>query len=133
MKYLYLILFLFLCSCHKKIIKAENNYEGEWGAYCDCLCLFDIDSNSHLIYRKNCSVERDDKIEGTARLDKDEIHVGLHSFKIINPPSKIDYSLGQDTIYFYSFSTSNPKMANWQMTLKLPKSRGSHEIKFYKE
>ena len=134
MKYIYPIILFLLCSCNKKILNKNDNYSGEWGGYGNsCNYLFDIDLKSHLLYRASCLSGTDDRIEGTARLGKDKIHIGLYSFKIISPPTKIDYSPGQDTIYFYSFSSAQLKIANWQMRLIPPKYHGGHEIQFYKE
>ncbi len=125
-----LVLILFL-SCHKKIIKKNSDYEGNWigrptnSSGPDVVNL-DISSDSYLKYARHPLGGGGDNISGTARLGKNNIHVKIYDFKTISSPEKIDSVIMStaygDTIY-----------AHWKMELLSPKIYGGYDVVYYRK
>jgi|ERR1051326_597181 hypothetical protein len=107
-----IILFFLFVSCHKEFIGTNTDYVGDWNGGNHPYYFIRIDSKSNFIYHRRS--DGDDYIEGKAKLSKDYIHIGIHRFKIIAAPTKID-------------------SVHWKMTLKSPTFYGGYTVTYYKE
>src|ERR1019366_8960939 len=116
-----LLLLLLFISCHKKIIRKNSDYEGNWeGEAASFLYRINIDSKSYLQFKMigHNGNGGHASFSGTARLGNSHISVGIHRFHIIQTPTKIDTTKS-------SIPLSNGAIAQWQMLLETSYGGGS--------